>query len=882
MARPLHPARWLVPLALGALACQADPLPNPAIPDGGLVDGGTDRGAEPPDGELPDDFTLPFDRAVDAQPPDAAPPPIDMAPPDAAVDLGPIGPAVEPPDHRLVTVVRRADETWFVWVGAEGDLLRLRVDGDGRVGPAEVVETPGVRPERVLALDVDGYPWVAYGAEESSIVLFQVDLPRRTRQVLDGLRGPPLLAAAGDGVLVIGRTGEGALSWQRVDNDLTIEAPYVDGLGLPLPDAAAGVPAGVVLAYDGPGQCVQIDDGDWRPSGNFLCPGGQMQILSDGQQAFTSRVYTFGNDQSVGVRPLYAREDDYRVGFYEVSTGTRFQAEGARRAVVSARIYDGVRRLVASVIEPGGVWETVETWADITEWPFDRIRAMTRRTLPDLAVEGQCDDGAACFVDGDCAIGACAGGVPAEHMLALDFRADGRPRVRRYPMARRAVGQPPFGIRSPAGCVPQVEYCDLLDQDCDGLVDDGQCCLSTANISYRWVTLRPIAHREENGRLTYDMLLADVQSNNAYRLLYRYADSDEWTGKTINLRQDPSGVPGNLGIRFEGARDGRFLVSLGGITALVARPVDEDGGVGGWSVFMAHPTRRLPADRPPRAVVPLDCDEVLAVDALVHTAPQNALGDGTGEQLVVVCPDKMLRIYAVDGELDEVYPFAGFGVPPAQWATIARQGEAELEVMVGYPVPGEGLWAVRVFDFDGAVADPPQPGRVPAQLSGIGPTDAAAPIHRHPVDGRAPIQIRSGPRARLAFEEQDARGNEVTVWRDALLGPSPERIVFSPRRFRLFASAAVEPDEAHAEATGWWAVNVVGDGGQYDLWSTEPVFTLQGPIAAWFATQGTYGLDDQFFDISRYDLGIAFPTHPEEGDHTRFRFITRETRCVRP
>lgn len=882
---PIRPLQRALPALLAGLlgACVADPLPTPEPADAHLVDGGGDGGDTPPDGAPGTDLAPPADRGpmvIDAAR-DMDPTPRDMAPDLAPPDLGPLGPEVDPPDYTEVAVIRGGEASFFLWIDAAGDLLRLRVGADGRAGAPERLESPAVRPETVVALDVGGHPWVAYGDATSPVVLFQVDLPRLTRTVLD-VHGPPLLAAAGDGVLVIGKDPEGALSWQRVDNDLTVEAPYVDRLGLELPDAAAGVPAGVVLGYDGPGQCIQIDDRDWRPSGNFLCPGGQMQLLSDGRQTLISRLYTFGNDQSVGVRPLYARADDYRLGFFEVSAGTRFRAEGPRRPMVVARIYDGARRLVASVVDPEETWDTVETWTDTTDWPFARVRAMARRSLPALAREGTCDDGSACVLADDCGGDPCAGGVPAEHLLALDFLIDGRPRVRRYPMLRRRVGTPAYGIDRPDGCVPQVEVCDLLDQDCDRLVDDGLCCLSTANISYRWTTLRAVAHTEENGRLSYDMLLADVQSNNAYRLLYRYADSDEWAGKTLNLRQDPSGVPGNLGIRFEGAREGRFLISAGGITGLVARQVEADGSDGDWALFLAHPNRVGPDDAPPRPVVPLDCDEVLAADALVHASPANQLGDGSGEQIVIVCPDKMLRIYTVGGRPDGVYPFAGFSLTPVEWATIARTGEAELEVMVGYPVPGEGLWAVRVFEFDGEGHDPPRLGLVPGQLAGMGPTDAAAPIHRHPVTGRPPIQIRPGPRARMAFEEQDARGNDITVWRDALLGPEPDRIVFSPRRFRLFASAAVEPEAGFAEATGWWAANVQGDDRLYGLWSTESVFELQGPIAAWYATQGTYFLDDQFFDISRYDLGIVFPTHPDEADHTRFRFITRETRCVRP
>ncbi len=872
MTRPLA----CLCIALCCAACVADPLP---LGDGGADDRGPD-GEPPPDGAL-DGLDVAFDRGrpPDAVPvvPDAAPDVLDAAPP--VPDEGPIGPEVPPPGEGEVAVTARAGETFFVWIDDAGDVIGLRVDADGEPGEPTVLDAPARRPERVVAVTADGHPWVAYGSSDGPIVAFEVDLPRRTRRVLDALRGPPLLARAADGVLVIGTTADGALAWQRIDNDLRVEPPIVDPLGLPPPDDAAGIGSGVVLAWQGAEQCIQLDDADWRPTTNFLCRGGQMRLLSDGRRALVSRVAAVGNDEAIVVESLFDHEEDFQVAFFELSAGTRFPVDGDERAVIGSRIIDGSRRLAVSVIGAGRSWDTAETWADASALPFDRVGAFARHTLPALAREGVCPDGAACFGPLDCGRRACEGGVEADHLLALDFRVDGRPLVRRLPLVRRAIGQPPYAIPDPGGCLARAERCDLVDQDCDGRVDDGLCCLSTANVSYRWHSLRPVARSMVDGAPRYDFLFADVNTNNAYHLLYRFEGTDEWTGKSIPLRQDPSGVPGNLGINFFGARDGRFAVAAGGIAGLVARAVDEDGVAGGWALFMDHPGRRIEegdADAP-RPLVPLNCDRILAVDVLEHDSP--ASGNPDGEQVLVVCPDKMIRIYAVHPDRDGMWTFERFTLPPVSWATINRRGRGRLEVMVGFEVPGEGGWAVRAFEFDSDSEEAPAVAVLPDALSRLEGGEAAHPIYRHPIPGRPPIQVRSGSGARLAFAERDRLGNPVTAWRDALLGPAPERITFSPTAYRLFASGPVEPVAGFDEATGWWAVDVTGNDETFDLWSVAPIFKVQGPVAAWYATRGSYGLDDPLFSITRYDLGLI---QPITEDDTQWRFVTRETRCIRP
>lgn len=897
-ARPSGGRAWVFGLAVLALAlsgCVADPIGS--VADDAEGTGGFDTGLDAFGGDGgggaggdggPDMRDMDPQDAADGDAPPVDAEPVDMPidegtggvpfDPCAEDDVMPGEPVVEPPTHAQAAVTRRGSETYFVWVDDAGALVSLEVGEDGlATGDPEVIELPDVRPERVVAREVGGYPWVAYGALDAPIVVFQVDLPGLTRIELDGLFGPPLIAAAGDGIMVFGHTADGALAWRRVTNDLDVEPLIVDAYGLDMPDDVAGVQAGVVMLFADAGQCVQISDVDWQPSGTFVCPTGDGRVISDGQRAIVSRVFTFGADQRIGVTGLYADTGNYSISFFETRAGTRFQGEGAERPVIGGRVIDGVRQISASVIGLNEAWDTVESWATTAEWPFDRTRALARRVLPDRVRQGTCTadaDRGRCLRNADCDDGPCVGGVGADHLLALDFRADGRPRVCTYPMNRRSVGDPAYDIDTARGCIPQPEQCDRIDQDCDGRLDDGRCCEGNDTVRYTWTTPLPVATIQDGDGLRYEILVGDVELNNAYRVMYRLHDTTRWEGKVINLRQAPNAQPDAIQITFNNAIDGRFLLAAGGITGLVARHVEVEGGEPQWAIFMGHPSRG-PDQFPPRPLALLDCTDVLAADTLTHRSP--AGGNAAGEQFVVVCPDKIVRVHAIEGGENVVYPTAAYGIPEGGigWATIER-GESEVQILVGYEAE-PGFWAVRNVQLDGnSDAAPTVTEQVPAEVLSSDPLARAWPIHRHPVFGRAPIQIIGDRSARLAFRTTDEGGSPITEWREVLLAPDPQRTVWSPRRFRIYSAGPVEPDPGFQSATGWWAADVTGNGGVYNLWSIEPVFVVQGEVATWYATGGSYGNDDQNLDIGRFDVAIITPT--DDSDRN-WRFITRESVC---
>ncbi len=881
-------AVWLAWAALAFAGCTADPLGvrDGAVGDSGRQDGaGGDAAGDDvgPDGRVPSDGGEP-DMADMADVGAGGAGGLDLAVDegfDMAIDEGVGGgEVVEPPPFEQVAVTRRGSDTFFVWVDADGQVVSAEVDDDARIvdGP-RVVAIPEVRPERVAALEVDGYPWVAFGAADAPVALFQVDLPEETRVELDGLFGPPLLAAASDGVLVIARTAEGALAWQRVSNELEVEPRVVDDFELDMPDDATAVSAGVVLFFSDAGQCLQIRDADWQAAGTFVCPGGnQSRLISDGQRALVSRIYAFGVDQNIGVTGLYEDTGDYRISFFELSSGTAFSNDGDERPVVGGRVIDQARRLVASVVGPRSTWDSVQSWTDTSEWPFDRVRAMARRTLPDRARTGRCAvGGARCSVADDCDEGACEGAAGSEYLVALGFRGDGRPRIQTFELRQRFLNQPAYDIEFDPGCIPVPEVCDGLDQDCDGSRDDGRCCAGDriSDVDYRWETDRPIATVVEDGRQRYAFVAGDVERNDAYRVMFRYADTYQWQGRTFGMRQFDD-APGDLRLTFNDAVDARFLLAAGGVTAMVARQYVE-GGEGDWAVFMGHPDR-TPEQGPPRAVAPLPgCSEVLAADTLNH---RSIAANPAGEQFLVVCPEKIVRVYAVVGGLGNVeYLAEQFDIPEIGWATINRGGVAELDILLGYEVADEGAWAVRALTIEGDQPGEPEQGFLPLQLTlqRLRPNDAADPIHLHPVATRAPIQIRDSGQARLAFNQVEANGSARTEWRNVLLAPDPIRTVFSPASFRIFSTGEVPPAGDAETATAWWATDVTANNGLYNLWSTEPVFRVDAPVAYWYAAQGSYGNDLDNVDVSAYDVLIVSPT---DDSGTNWRLVTRETDCT--
>lgn len=890
-ARPRGQLFALAIITAWLIGCEADPLPPNgegggggsagAAGQGGGADGGGDGGrpadmaptdVEVDDAGPPDEGSAgaDLDAAVDQEV-------VDMEEPDAAV-LPDLGAPVDPPSHEQVAVVSRGDETFFVWATADG-LVRLHLDANGdAMGGPELIDTPEYPIERVVGLTIAGDPWIAYGAADQLVILMQVDLVEQTRTELPGLYGAPLLAAAGRDAMVIARTLDGLLAWRVIDRVSLDQGPLIiDDIGLPMPDDAAGASAGVVLHFASAGQCIQLSDLDWRAIGSFTCIRGSARMISDGQRALVTHLYDFRNNTFIAARSVYGRGDSFGVDTYQFSDQVLFPNDGPRRPVVGGRVGgDDAGRLVLTIIGIEGAYSSVETWADrdSVEYPFDTVRAIAQRALLNRREPGICSgDGAACQVDEDCeGQSTCDGAVGAMHAITLGFRSDGYPLIDWLPLAPRSVGSPPYEANLDPECAPEPERCDLIDQDCDGLPDNGRCCPGTSQVSYRWETPLRVARVERDGREDYEFVIAETEHLGAYRVLYRLEGTTRWEGKSALLPQGASDSPGNIGVSVTGAVNGRFLLALGGITALIAQAANAEGEAGPWTAFFRHPSRDTPEEHPPKAQVNLNCSDVLAAATLSHRSPP--FGNELGEHLVVVCPDRISRIHAIQGIDDQINTLETLNLPDSgiEWATINHDRDDTLSIVVGFRTNnGLGPWSTRRFRMVAGSDDPPRLEPSPEQFQ-LADINAADPLWVHPALplGRPPIQITSDGRVRLALLETNNRGNPFIDWREALLTANPEKVIFANENFHVYASNPVMPDDGFEEATGWWGIDVRGDDDYYNLWSTEPLFTVNGPVAYWHAPRRPHG---------RYDLVILTPTDQTD---RRWRMITRHTVCTSP
>lgn len=870
---------WVLSLAAVAVGwgCQADPVPVMDQGEGGsggdvaidampgdmgqFDEGMGGSGGADPDAMVDLDVGPMVDVGVDAEVDAEVDAMVDMMEPDYS------GPPVAPPDFEVVAVARRGQETIFVWVDEVGQLVQLLVDDAGRAEPLEIVETPLTRPTRVVAHVAAGFPWVAYGAPGEQITVYQPDLPGATKRVIEDLYGEPVLSPAREGVLVFGLDEAGAVAWRHVSNDLVM-SPREGGLmDMPPPTAAGEVPLGVVLVLGDVEQCIEISAAGWLARSSFACAGDRVQIVSDGQQPLSTMLYQFGNAQRIGLRRLYGKRSPERVLVLEFLDGLSFALDGQRRPVVGSGTQG---QTVAAMIGPYDTWETAESWADFNSSPFGRVRAMAQRALPGRA---------------DRALPGAEEGEEAEQFaVALDFRASGSPRVRVLPLRRRGT----HSLGNEANCVPRAETCDGADEDCDSVVNNGLCCEGPRDqAAYRWTLAgnRRVARvATPDGGERFELLMADVEFGDAYRLLYRLENTYTWEGKTFHLRPGIEMAPLDLRVTFEGAVDGQMLLGAGGTSVLIARraPAEPGGEPGGLAVFFNNASE---AENPRlKDSVDIDCPEILAADVLDHSVPVEGAG---GEQVVVVCPDKIMRIHANEGILDLSQPVATLGVPRLGWATMLRESEDQLAILVGYEFGnGEGWNAARfVIQSANRPVLQAQPGGALNYAQGSSlryPTYLQPPVF-YLADDHPPVQIIDGREARVPVPVT-VDDRDVLDWKEMRLAPMPDRtvpgrtssgiLVYSAMTYSWFDDEGEEQSE-----TGWWVAEVEDVDEPFNFWSNEPAFTIDGGVEYWRVTRGPY---DARSNAVVFNYPLALITSTDNGAGGSWMMRTRQAQCSSP
>ena len=121
------------------------------------------------------------------------------------------------PNTAHSTLVYDGGPVHFVWADTNG-VHTCTIGPDGQFqGPRTQVDTPDYSVEFVASLRVDGVPWVAFGATDQPIRIFQAHRPQQTLVSLAApeqtLVGKPILANATGKLMVVGQTPTGALGW---------------------------------------------------------------------------------------------------------------------------------------------------------------------------------------------------------------------------------------------------------------------------------------------------------------------------------------------------------------------------------------------------------------------------------------------------------------------------------------------------------------------------------------------------------------------------------------------------------------------------------------------------------------------------------------------
>ncbi len=244
-------ALWIAASVVGCDS--ADPIPLQTQTDSAVIDAQVDVDATQTVDMMVEDAHVVDDAETQ-----------DAASADAEADAGPTYAAcrtdqsaenpVDIPEPNQVTMAYGGYTTYLIWSDQLG-VHQCRINPDGELsGERVTVDTPQVTPSSVSSLRVSGTTWVAYGGDSEPIHIYQAHRPGETLVRLDSVErtlvGEPLLADAGDSILVIGRTVEDQLAWQLIPNDLSDNMAFVsDSSGLGMPDSAGSADGGIYLRF---------------------------------------------------------------------------------------------------------------------------------------------------------------------------------------------------------------------------------------------------------------------------------------------------------------------------------------------------------------------------------------------------------------------------------------------------------------------------------------------------------------------------------------------------------------------------------------------------------------------------------------------------------
>ena len=796
--------------------------------------------------------------------------PVDQGP--ALPDFAPVEEVPEEgiPSAGVTGVLSSGGKSWVFW--GEGPRLWRRVVGrDHRfTGPGEIVaeldvagqlmrdegadaETPGEEPEGDEAEDsgaarddlgtsgdlgglaapgaplafvatalVGELPWVAYGASDGPSYLLAADFPQEAQTRIElPFRGVVRLTGVDGRLLVVGRLDGGALGWLFVDG-LALTPLIEDPIGLTLPDDLTTLGGSAVLRYNTAGQCVYLDRAG-ALVGNAPCVSANGVFFGNAERPMLSYQRLSARAAELNVASLLKADDDFAYGVLRLVGGEvlDFPNDNGTRSVVGLTFaQEGTaQRLI--LLSADGLRQSSESWVS---WPFEGARAVLDR--------------------GDVA-------------LVVNFREDAPPRLERLALeANLFEGDEPFGIELDPRCRPTLERCDWVDQNCDGLEDNGLCCA----VGYFENEHDFTVSRDPDTPLEF--LISDVENLDAARVAIRVGEA-QWQIWFLLYRNAFRGSSQLLYKgEIQGAHEGFGLVSAGGRSALIARD-----GEGRWTSFWHYDG--LASER--KEPEPLRCARPLALD-LVGDSP-------TATAPVLICSDRLIqlrsdrnpetRVFEANREIGGLHD----SIEEIEWATITRHGGGQSSTVYGYRASDDGRWQIRktILSFSAGeeiVARGRDSLSVPLNLS---EADSAFPIFGHQ-SALAPapplLQLRGSaarPEPYLLLPFENGYSWQRVVTSKDLTGAQYARLI------RKFVTAG--PLESGApgerEVTGFWVIDLPEDGTRINLWSTLPAFSWEGPAPHWALLQGSYS-----------DYIVLLGEDAADPDRRRWKIATRQvTRC---
>jgi hypothetical protein len=593
-----------------------------------------------------------------------------------------------------------------------------------------------------------------------------------------------------DQLLIVGMSSQSShLIWMALSASDLISASisveeialfYDSSVSWPIPDAIGWVSGQAVLRFDDVGQCLYLTprfnvagSTPCIPSkGNFLSALSEsVMLLLDETGTLKATTANAPNLESSYLIAQLQLADDIE-GKVNPVFGPFLSS--TRRSVFLGRPFDDdtdeglLDRLI--VAEPLGLWMSDLKWA---EWPYPNTKAITRRQ---------------------------------REAWVYVFDAQYQPRRISVPLqVNKFVERTPFGLTHDPNCRPTVERCDEVDNNCDGVVDNGLCC-ATGRSPYEGYFIPSAPPRE--------FFVTDVENADASRYAVRVGD-DRWEIWAIYYGASSRNLV-SFGT-IEGAHDALGFTAAGGYSVLVAKDAD-----GAWRAFWNHSDSNASLKEPEL----LNCDRALAMSNVGNLA--------TSSSPAVVCNDRVIHLRA-DRDAEDVLlpiethlgPFST--LPEPEWATFIRhssRGESSFNIAFR-SLAGES-WEVNKVSVSKGVGGRLSFG-VPQSLNGRLDIDGQVrpnPIYLHRDDspgfpGALPyLQINDDRNAaQINIPRESGR-----KWTPVVFGRSVDRIDYTELPSKLVASAEHEDGLAH----DFYIMDVKN----YDSlspWVTKPTFTWQTP-----------------------------------------------------